>query len=381
MICTRLVALASGYTLAFFLLSAVSLPAQAQLSTEQQLIAADRDIFEAMTGPHPNTAKLASALAPEYCDVEQGEVESRDKVMKDFAQLADFTFAYERPRAVVVSPTAGYVIADVRYSYSFIREHRLTTTAFVLRQGRWLATLHTEMPAAHDREDILATPADTKPEVIAMRRLALEVMSQVHVPGYGPFPFYPVFFDAGTAISYSDGKAAHEADFSALPSQVQQVWTQWATYTTDESSGEALFHDMFYRFFLVHELGHLISGRVIAGLPEAERTQASANMHANAIAKELAANRVAVAWFREHDPQYLAQLVGDFRRIEAHLPNPVPAGVDPKHYFTQNYLRLASDPVAYGWYQLYMVISVYDESPKSFQQIMEGLPQTRYNED
>jgi hypothetical protein len=66
--------------------------------------------------------------------------------------------------------------------------------------------------------------------------------------------------------------------------------------------------------------------------------------------------------------------VSDFRRIEAHLPNPVPAGLDPKRYFSDNYDKLGADPVAYGWFQLYMVISVYDEPAKSFQHILDVLP-------
>jgi hypothetical protein len=70
--------------------------------------------------------------------------------------------------------------------------------------------------------------------------------------------------------------------------------------------------------------------------------------------------------------------VSDFRRIEAHLPNPVPAGLDPKRYFSDNYDKLGADPVAYGWFQLYMVISVYDEPAKSFQHILDVLPNVRY---
>ena len=362
-----------------------SLCVQSGLSVEQQLVAADRGILEAMAGPHPDMDKLAGGLAPEYTDVELGEAKSRGDVLQDLARVTDLTFEYASPRTVMLSPDAGYVIADVHYSYPFggtpIKEHKLTTTVFALRQGKWLATLHTEMPIANDREEILAKPADSYPDVIAMRRLAMEVMSHVRVPAYGPFPFYPVFFDAGPAISFSDGQVAHEAGFKSLPPQMQQIWTQWASYTQDEPSGEALFKDMFYRFFLVHELGHLVAGRVIAGLSDVERKQASANLDANATEKELVPNRIAVAWFREHDPQYLARLVGNFRLIAAHLPNPVPPGADPKRYFTQNYLKLVSDPLAYGWYQLYMVVSVYNEPPKSFQQTMDDLPKIRYDEE
>ena len=33
------------------------------------------------------------------------------------------------------------------------------------------------------------------------------------------------------------------------------------------------------------------------------------------------------------------------------LPDPVPAGQDPRAYFEANYEALGADPMAYGWYQ------------------------------
>ncbi len=363
-------------------LSAAMLHAQGSPSAEQQLIDADRSMLEEMTGPHPDQDKYAHALAPEYLDVEDGATHTRTEVLGWVATLTGFTFQYDSPRAVLQSPSSGYVVADVRYSYgTYIKEHKLTTTSFVLRDGRWLATLHTEMPFQYDRDAILATPADKNADVIAMRRLAADVMSQVRVPGYAPFPLFPVSFDAGAGVSFSNGTGAHEADFSTLPPPMQQLWASWASYTRDEPSGEALFKDMFYRFFLVHELGHLIAGRVMLGLPGPEEKRAEANVSVNATEKELVANRIAVAWFREHDPQYLARLVADFRLIQAQLPNPVPRGANANQYLTQNYLKLSADPLAYGWYQLNMVISVSDEPAKSFEQVLNTLPALRYTEE
>jgi len=360
--------------------------AQTALSAEQQaLIAADRGILEAMSGPHSNVEKIAQALAPEYFDVEDGAAHSREEVLRWEATRQGFSFEYADPHVVVLSPTDGYVIANVHSVQPFngaqLRRHKLMTTSFTLRDGRWLATLHTEMPIDTDRESVLATPADSDPNLIAMRKLAADVMAQVQVPGYGPFPVFNVSLDAGTAISFANDQCAHEADFKTLPPPMQGLWNQWASFTTDEPSGEAMFKDQFYRFFLVHELGHLIGERVIEGLPEAEAKQARDNLAKNRISSELAANRVAVAWFREHDPEYLARLMSDFRRIQAHLPNPVPAGLDPKRYFTENYAKLGADPIAYGWFQSYMLISVYEEPAKSFQQTMDGLPKVRYEEE
>jgi len=102
------------------------------------------------------------------------------------------------------------------------------------------------------------------------------------------------------------------------------------------------------------------------------------NEAANKWEGEITPNRIAVAWYREHDPQYLVKLVADFRRIQSHLPNPVPAGMDKKTYFTDNYQKLGTDPMAYGWYQLQMVLVVYDEPARSFQQVLDDLPKNRY---
>ncbi len=79
-------------------------------------------------------------------------------------------------------------------------------------------------------------------------------------------------------------------------------------------------------------------------------------------------------------PAYLAKLIKDFRTIRARLPNPVPAGEDPRHYFGRQYSKLAEDPNAYGWFQLDMVILAYDERPRnSFKQAINKLPAENYD--
>jgi hypothetical protein len=363
--------------------AAASACAQTGNGVEQQLLAADRSYYEAMAQAKPDMEKLQHLLGPEYTDVSATGIGTREELLSSVQYVSNMTFEYKDAHAVALSPTTGYVFADVRYTWRFngsaVAEHKMTTTVFALREGRWVATLHTETPVTNGREEILAKPEDSNPDLIALRQLEAQVISQVRIPGYAPFPLYPVALDAGTAVSFSNQHGAHEADFSTLPPQMQQVWVQWASYTKDEPSGEALFKDMFYRFFFVHELGHLIARRVREGLPDAERKKVMANEENNLMEGELAANRISVAWFREHDPAYLARLVADFRVIQARLPNPVPQGADPKRYFSENYRKLGADPIAYGWYQLYMVITVYDEVPKTFQQTMDALPALQYD--
>ncbi len=107
---------------------------------------------------------------------------------------------------------------------------------------------------------------------------------------------------------------------------------------------------------------------------EADKNSASARWQ-----YETVANRISVAWWREQNPGYIAKLVNDFRTIQANLPNPVPQGEEARVFFTREYNELAEDPNAYGWFQLQMVILVYDEKPAlSFQQAIDKLPLENY---
>ena len=357
-------------------------PVDAQTDLEQQMIAADRGLLEAMAGPQPNMERYEAGLAPDYLDVEFGTVHTREEDLKQAKMLRDFSFEYANPRAVLLSATSGYVLAEVRYSGVMngagLQNRVLSTTLFSLEHGRWLAHLQTAQPMQAAVKT--AAVPDNDPTLAGLRLLATQVQGKVHVPGYPAFAPPKVMLDAGTGVSFfSYGQqTVHEAQFGDLPAPMQDIWTQWSGYTTDEPTGKALFDDMFHRFFFVHELGHWMASQVIAGLPDSEMTAVAKNEANNKWAREIAANRIATAWFREHDPQYLAKLVADFRSIQAHLPDPVPAGVDKKTYFTENYQTLGQDPMAYGWYQLQMVLLVYDEPARSFQQVLDALPKNRY---
>ena len=362
--------------------SVASVAQDSQNVLEQQLIAADRGLLEAQSGAHPDIKRYEQCIAPDYVDISFGKTHSREESMKQLSAVSDFTFQYENPHAVVLSPTSGYVIAEVTYSGSLngfgVKNRILATTVLSLDGQRWVARLQTEQPL--DAAPKAAAVPDSDPTLVGLRQLAAQVDAQVQIPGIPPFPTPRVALDGGMQISYSHSvdNSAHETLFSSLPAPMQGIWNQWASYTKDQPSGESLFDDMFHRFFFVHELGHLIAGHVVKNLPESERKSVAQNEANNRWEGEMVANRISVAWFREHDPQYLAKLIADFRAIQARLPNPVPAGSDKKTYFTDNYQKLGSDPLAYGWYQLQMVIMAYEEPARSFQQVVESLPKERY---
>ncbi len=144
---------------------------------------------------------------------------------------------------------------------------------------------------------------------------------------------------------------------------MQGRFNQWASYTTDEANGQQFYHDLFYRFFFVHEMGHWMEEVVLKQRKDGQTKAADDNSDHNRGELELDANRISVAWWRERDPMFIVRLVGDLRIIQGKLPSPVPAGADIKDFFARNYMKLTEDPNAYGWYQLQMIIVAYDGRP------------------
>ena len=114
-----------------------------------ELIAADRGIWEAISSSHRNIAEVSKALAPDYIDVDSGVRHPREEVLKYLQGLTEFSFQYGRARAYLLSPTTGYVIAEL--SYSSVQNGQaatgkvLTTTVFSKEHDQWIAHLHTEM--------------------------------------------------------------------------------------------------------------------------------------------------------------------------------------------------------------------------------------------
>jgi hypothetical protein len=245
-----------------------------------------------------------------------------------------------------------------------------TMLSLVLLSGKGIA----QPPVAH-----------SAPVLDQEKAIAVQVEAHSHIDHFELHTKAPeIRIDAGVTLSSYDngtGNVVHEEYWEKVPSPVQATFNQWARYTRDESSGRQLFQDMFYRFFFVHELGHWMQDEVLGQRHDAMAERAKKNSATARWQYETVANRISVAWWREHDHTYLTKLVNDFRRIQQKLPTPVPHGEDARAFFTREYDRLTEDPNAYGWFQLQMVISVYDEQPiVSFQQAIDKLPTENYGE-
>ena len=117
-----------------------------------------------------------------------------------------------------------------------------------------------------------------------------------------------------------------------------------------DSSAEGVRHPGPHHWVLVHELGHWW---------QACRKVADDSRH---YAREFGANRIAAAYWREHDQSLVRHMQTTFEGILSHSPSPVPAGSDAKSYFDTNYEQLGPTP-AYIWFQSQMVIAAFSETP------------------
>ena len=159
----------------------------------------------------------------------------------------------------------------------------------------------------------------------------------------------------------------------------RDVFDRQAVLSHHYSSGEDFFNQSFYRFFLVHELGHWVSLRVALGRQDSGWPEARKQMRFHLWQQELEANRISVAYWREHDPKYLATLIGGFRAILERWPNPVPPGKDFAEYFNGDYQKMSPDAKTYSWFQLTSAAQAYDEMPRrTLEELVGTLPKEDY---
>ncbi len=140
---------------------------------------------------------------------------------------------------------------------------------------------------------------------------------------------------------YDRDRSVHLSRWSEMPPPVQGLMQAWAGGGTLGLAPEEHFAEIFNSLLIPHELGHYV-----AMMDGRFRTQ-------DFWTNEVQANRIALAfWAMDAEPgRPLADRVENYVRFLGTLPNPVPAGQDPRAYFQENYEALGEDPMAYGWYQ------------------------------
>jgi hypothetical protein len=120
---------------------------------------------------------------------------------------------------------------------------------------------------------------------------------------------------------------------------------------TTEEAARREFEIGAHQWVFVHELGHWW---------QACRGAAAAN---DGYGFEAGANRVAAAYWREHDASIVAHQKAVFETLQAHLPNPVPAGQSAEGYFNAHYPDKFPSVIEYIWFQARMCLAAFDEKP------------------
>jgi hypothetical protein len=114
-----------------------------------------------------------------------------------------------------------------------------------------------------------------------------------------------------------------------------------------------------HHWVIVHELGHWF--QACRGITEKT---------AKPYAIEFGADRIAAAYWNEHDPSVIAHQRPVFMGILQNFPNPVPQGASVEPYFNEHYQELGPTP-GYLWFQARMCLTAFDEKPApSFKRVL-----------
>jgi hypothetical protein len=133
-----------------------------------------------------------------------------------------------------------------------------------------------------------------------------------------------------------------------------------------EDAARAEFEIGAHHWVFVHELGHW--WQACRKVPET----------GSGYRFESGANRVATAYWREHDASILTHQRGVFEFIESHVPSPLPAGQSVEAYFDMHYPDKFKTVVDYIWFQARMCLAIFDEKPSpTFAQALKEISSSK----
>jgi len=119
----------------------------------------------------------------------------------------------------------------------------------------------------------------------------------------------------------------------------------------NETTARHEFETGVHHWVFVHELGHWW------------QACRKVNDSRKPYSFEYEADRIAAAYWREHDPAVAQHMEEGFGFLVESMPNPVPTGLDEGKYFNENYEKLGPTP-AYVWFQSEMCVRAFAEKPK-----------------
>ncbi len=146
--------------------------------------------------------------------------------------------------------------------------------------------------------------------------------------------------------------------WTLLKDEERNLFLRGAGPSATEDQARADFEMGVHHWVVVHELGHW--WQACRGVTESK----------DHYGVEYGADRIAAAWWQEHDPSVIARQRAVFASILERWPNPVPQGQEVEAYFNDNYEKLGPTR-AYIWFQARMCLAAFDEKPTpAFAQVL-----------
>jgi hypothetical protein len=230
---------------------------------------------------------------------------------------------------------------------------------YVFIGGLWLCSA-----AAHASEEsrTTAAPDNTAAGELMAQLLTLRnsFVGAVKSEGYRiRLPAPTIVLDNPPSYGeFEDSKnVLHIAAWPALTDQQRSRFERLSKLLDNGKSAEQTFDESVHHWVFVHELGHWW---------QASQGKKSSNHYS----AEYGANRIAAAYWRQTNPDFMQQTENRMSTVIATIKSPLPAGQIKEAYFNENYEALGPTP-AYIWFQYTMVLSVQAERPlPSFKQAL-----------
>ena len=147
----------------------------------------------------------------------------------------------------------------------------------------------------------------------------------------------------------SETNSIRTSNWSLLSAQEKAMFVQLAGPGKSEGDAQELFN-VAHQWIFIHELGHWW------------QACSGGNDGRSHYEVEYGANRIALAYWREMNPQIAETMRPVFQEVVDHAPTPVPPGQSVENYFDANYEKLGPSPV-YPWFMSRMNLAAFDEKP------------------
>jgi hypothetical protein len=196
--------------------------------------------------------------------------------------------------------------------------------------------------------------ADVEGTRVAMTALRDSFVQSVKDAGFTcPIAVPPIVVeDVPSFGSYDpDTNTLRTSAWSLLKPEESQMFFHFMGPNATEAVAKKEFEDGVHHWVIVHELGHWF--QACRGVTE---------KNAKPYAIEFGADRIAAAYWNEHDPSVIAHQRPVFTAILKNFPNPTPEGADVETFFNDHYQELGPTP-GYLWFQSRMCLRAFDEKP------------------